>query len=159
MAHLGKAYKVQFRRDLSREALNRNGYPEAYRFSASGFTGAVAIDFLNNLVPLINLATNAQPPMRWQSATRTAGGVNYNARLIIDDPFNLPNSTLTFVVRDLTHSVDLFSMNKAVNTYAGVPAGQSSFSGRPFTDSPLWKASGADFFWNTDALGWRDYNP
>lgn len=159
MAHIGKLYKLQFRRDLSRERNNRNGYPEAFRWSQSNVTGAVAIDVVSNLVPMVNLATDSQPPMTWQSATRLAGGVHYNLRWIIDDPFNIPDSTALFVVRDLDHSVDLFSFPLSRKGYAATP---SAFSGQTvghYMDSSLWRVVAGTFFWNVAALNWANYNP
>lgn len=159
MAHVGKLYKLQFRRDLSRVSNNAGGYPEAFRWGASNFTGAVADDFLNNVVPLINLAKDPQPPMQWQSDTRHIAGISYNARFVVDDPFNMPDSSLTFVVRDLTHSVDLFTFFSAANSYSGRPSGMSGLATTGFMDSPLFKNIAGSFLWAAAAMGWNTYNP
>lgn len=159
MAHIGKSYKLQFRRDLANVTNNRLAYPEAFRWSSSNTNGAVAADLINHVVPLVNTATNAQPPMVWQSAPRTAGGVSYIARLTLDDPFDISKCTFKFEVIQQPIGPNLFTFTVSGGHLNGDPSGFNGSATTGFTDSPLYRIVAGNFFWNMSALGWAGYNP
>lgn len=159
MAHVGKFYKLQFRRDLAQVPNHAQGWPEAFRYSQSNTSGAIAADAINNVVPLINLAKNSQPPMIWLSDIRTVGGIPYRMRITIADPLNSDKPDFKFEVFNSTTLANIFNFSKAPGTVAYGPSGTHGSEAGTFADSTNWKIVGGGFLWNTAALPWSLYNP
>ncbi len=86
MAHAGKFYKVQFRRDLKLEFPNYVGWAEAYNVRQEGIIGTFGHFISNRVYQCVNLATNNQPPMIWQSPLYNDGGRNTYMRMTVPDP-------------------------------------------------------------------------
>ncbi len=159
MAHVGRQYKLQFRRDLANVTNNVNAYPEAFRWGMSNAAGPVANDFLNNVVPLINLATDAQPPMVWQSDPRAIAGINYIGKLTITDPFDPQAQKFALEVKDTGSGAILFSYTPPAIVRGYFTSTVSGFANTNFTDSALFRVVAGSFLWSIGALGWNDYNP
>lgn len=159
MAHVGKRWKLQFRRDLWSVGFNADHWAEAYRYQQTPAFGVVAADFLSSTVPLVNLLTNDQPPMVWRSGPRVAAGITYDVIYSQTEP-NFPDlRVVTFTVKDLTHGVDLFRFNTIAGLLGGGPAQTSVTSQAVSLESPLWNTGGQSFIWRVDAMTWAEYNP
>jgi hypothetical protein len=159
MAHIGKNYKLQFRRDLANVRNNRDAFPEAFKWSNSNASGDVASDFLNNLVPLVNLMTDAQPPMVWTSDVRTVGSIGYHALLVISDPLDPTKFRIDFKLLQQGTGAILFGYSPPAGTPSYFPSGFNSFTSTGYQDSVHYKIVGGGFFWSLGALGWNQYNP
>jgi hypothetical protein len=159
MAHIGRDYKLQFRRDLAQVRNNQDAYPEAFRFTQDVGFGAVFQDNRNHIVPLVNTSTVDQPPMIWISQPRPVGGRDYRMRLTINDPFHIGQDSVIFEVFYIAPITMLYKFICPAGAWNGVPDHLNGHPGVVVIDDPLWGSGGPDDVWQTFALGWRDYNP
>lgn len=159
MAHVGKFYKLQFRRDLANVLNNVNAYPEAMLWDQSNLGGPLGIDVRDHQPILINLAKDNQPPMVWESVVRHAGGIDYTVRLTINDPFNIPASTLRVQVLDANTAATYFNWVQQLKSPSSTPSGWSGVSFAAFIDTPQYKILGGSFLWDWRAAAWSVYNP
>jgi|SRR5215471_9858869 len=102
MAHVGKRYKLQFRRDLHRDSFNDRAWPEAWKLLVEDFAGLKGSLLDGLTVIVIDLRKNDQPPMVWESDPIPIGGLTFTYRLVIADPLGAPGDA--FVNGDVTIS-------------------------------------------------------
>lgn len=93
MAHIGKFWKLQFRRDLANVSNNREAWPEAYTVEVFSVGGIPA--FNGGIPPqlCINKLTVTQPPMVWTSEAFVHLGKTYTWNLTFVDPWNASSNT------------------------------------------------------------------
>jgi hypothetical protein len=77
MAHVGRSYKLQFRRDLHLNVNNDQGFPEAFNARMTGFSGAKGSLLAAALFQPVNLAKSNQPPMIWTSSVVVSSGFHW----------------------------------------------------------------------------------
>ncbi len=159
MAHKGKFYKLQFRRDLASTINNNFAYPEAVRWSSSNVQGAVALDIVNRQPLLLNLLREGQPPMVWTTGVETVAGISYVASLTIINPFETVGASLRFHVVDATSGIIYFDFSTTQKLSGASFAGWSGIGSPPFTDSPQYRIVGVGFQWDWQAVGYSAYDP
>lgn len=159
MAHVGKQWKLQFRRDLARVASNQQAYPEAYLIA--GIAGAGSIGSAMPTTPwlVINTETNNQPPMVWLSEVQIVNGVPVHVSIEIPDPYIISQSDIVLRVLKLGNVVIYKSTNQT-NPLSGPSPGLW------LTVGGTVDAQGSEFHTGSSppALGghaatWADYNP
>lgn len=98
MAHAGKFYKVQFRRDLHLEFPNSVGWAEAYDVRQDGIIGVFGHFISSRVYRCINVQKNNQPPMVWQSPLYNDGGRDTYMKLTVPDPLIVQPGTYPMLV-------------------------------------------------------------
>lgn len=98
MAHVGKLYKLQFRRDLAMVANNVNAWAEAYFFNVLGIFGAKGQWFSNQNPICINTAKESQPPMTWSSYVFSNHGISWQQFVTCIDPVGDPTDDKHYVL-------------------------------------------------------------
>lgn len=159
MAHLGKQYKLQFRRDLAFVTNNRNAYPEGMLFGATGLSGAVGND-IDSFPPLcVNLLADSQPPMIWTSDILHAGGIDYTVTVTITAPEIAATANVAVEVKDANTGAIYLSFSTAAKLFTPSFSTMGGIITAGFTDSPQCKASSGSFFWGWNAALWSQYSP
>lgn len=86
MAHAGKIYKLQFRRDLQMQLNTGPGWAEAFSSNVLNVGGAKGVLILTNDWRPVNLLKDGQPPMIWTSFPYSNAGITWRLRLTLNDP-------------------------------------------------------------------------
>jgi hypothetical protein len=94
MAHVGKKYKLWFRRDLSINRKNVDGWAECYVCRASGFAGTDSSIWNQSFWQCVNLTKGAVPDREWVSEYRIINGVEYRLRWSITNNINLGSDSV-----------------------------------------------------------------
>jgi hypothetical protein len=103
MAHVGKHYKLQFRRDLYAGVLNHEwAFPECYRLTVEGISGQVGAILNRHEWFCVNKHMNDQPPMVWQSVAESFSFGNAFAIFTIADPLKVTMDELLFTFEIFT---------------------------------------------------------
>ncbi len=159
MAHVGKNYKVQFRRDLSSKENNRDGWPEAFDFNSSDFGGTLGFPLNHLAVKLFNLLTDAQPPMVWTSDPVTVGGVPLRFILSVNEPSFLTTATTELEIIRTDTGVTLFKSTGPTLHPEGTFGDIHCFNDTFPVQTSLISALGDPMAYHAIALQWGAYNP
>ncbi len=159
MAHVGKRYKLQFRRDLALNVVNRDAYPEGAFLSVASLGGVVGDRIQQNDIIVANLLTDAQPPMVWTSGIVVVSSVPFHAQVTLDgfNGIDKPFGRLK-IIREITGAI-LFDSGESVSRQDGPPFNCGWQCGVPPTQTALCHILGATFAFGMMAAEWVDYNP
>ncbi len=86
MAHSGRLYKLQFRRDLHLDLKNPFGYPECFLIALANLGTPFGNFSFSDTFSCVDLLTSNQPPMIWASPWTVVLSHMYRLTLTIDDP-------------------------------------------------------------------------
>lgn len=159
MAHVGKLYKLAFRRDLGNVSRNYNSWPEAFRYSQNSSSGPVYVDNRDNLIPLINVAKDGQPPMVWTSNPRIYAGRPYTMRWSILDPLFRGSNSVLFDCHFTDDGENILNWSTDERYITGSPNFCSGFGVLTLHDSTWWRVSSTSMGWTMTAMPWSQYNP
>ncbi len=95
MAHTGKTYKLQFRRDLHLDLQNVDGWPEAFLINWQGLVTPFGSGISTGSFLCVNLLTSNQPPMVWVSASTLFDGQHWKTTVTFNNPVVRVGSLLT----------------------------------------------------------------
>lgn len=159
MAHLGKHYKVQFRRDLHGDVNNDAGYPEAFGVEWDDLLTPFSFSGLPILFQCINLAKENQPPMIWTSGWYPFDGVMWRTSIELEHPTERIG-TVQDVIYELecsTGGIVIAGSGKyTVQNYSSLQTNAFSFVGT-VASGYQWGTFTQTL--NCNALGWAAYNP
>lgn len=159
MAHVGRMYKLQFRRDLYNGVNYVDGWPECYVLGLRNMGGSVGGVLQHIVVQAVNLLTDIQPPMFWISDADVYGGIPCFLILRIDDPYPTSASTITIaVVRQDTGQVLYKDVLLPVPRNQS-PRSLSGGSGHPPVETPECHQLFGSGTMRADAAPWEIYNP
>lgn len=159
MAHIGRFYKLQFRRDLASTPNNVDAYPEAFGVVIENVTGPVGTAIDRNRYQLVNLLTNAQPPMIWKNDSIVVASIRTEWTAKIMSPFVAAEASWEIKIVDFVSRAVLFRLIPPVGV-AGLRF--SNWSWPPFapTDqSSQCHALGTNVSCSAAAEPWNRYNP
>lgn len=88
MAHVGRFYKLWFRRDLHLEVFNSRGYAEAYQVFLHDLFGSDAADIESADWLCVNTLKDAGDLREWTSAYQHINGVDYRLRFSVISSIN-----------------------------------------------------------------------
>jgi len=159
MAHIGKLYKLQFRRDLANVTDNRNAYPEAMLFKEDNMDGPIGLAIGAHRVLLVNVAKNNQPPMKWVSSPATVAGVTYTVTFSLSDPFDTSSTNVDLQVVNVGTGAILMHWSSGPPMFGNAPARMANDGGTVITQTPLCNIPSTIPSWEYDAAGWTAYNP
>lgn len=128
MAHAGKFYKLQFRRDLSMNMAHKIGWAEAYNVVQTGLAGAFGTFIQNREYLCINKRMNNQPPMVWTSAPYDDGGRETFMELFVNDPTPALTNDVMFTCQ-IFRTLDLEPLVDAVFSNSDPEQNWTRFSG------------------------------
>jgi hypothetical protein len=103
MAHVGKQYKLAFRRDLSQHFTNATGLPEAFDIVNTAFELPNGSLWPSTTFRCVNTAKLGQPPMTWLSGSTTNSLGIWTLTWIMDRTWEFPTSDITISVQSTTH--------------------------------------------------------
>jgi hypothetical protein len=159
MAHVGKFYKLQFRRDLSSVTNNTQAWPEGATWSVVGLGGVVGHLLNNNPIRVYNLLTDSQPPMVWTSDIEVVAGIPIVYHVTLYDPWILGEASFEFGITHALSGVILFHQPQSGPSINGSRSNAFWFGTfpdltTPEINAPLGKPDAA-----FKALPWSSYNP
>jgi hypothetical protein len=159
MAHVGKFYKLQFRRDLNFAPPNVQGWPEAATWNIDAGVGVMAAALRAVPVPCFNLLKTNQPPMVWTSAARPFATFHYKYIVSISNPQDLSLTEIRFQVQRQEDGVILFDLTDPGHHPTGLPS--QLFWGSNIGGSFVapWYGPGSGQTAVFEAMGWGAYNP
>lgn len=159
MAHVGKFYKLQFRRDLAATSNNNDGYPEAFGISMEVLDGSLGHLISGHQYTIVNLLMNNQPPMVWRSGSILVGGTPIEITASVDPPQQVPDAIWTVTIKHAVTGYSYFEI-----TLIPLPLGSSFSVWQFFTAVPTHETTeihrlGGGIRAGARALGWNSYNP
>lgn len=159
MAHVGKFYKLQFRRDLAAVFNNNGAYPEAYMIGGIAGFGPIGSRMPTDPWQVINLLKDNQPPMIWVSDDQIVNGLPVHVRIDIIDSWHLGQSDI--VLRVFKNVADLiYQQTMRCNPLSGPQPGLwFTVSATVDVETPEYNSHGLGFSVSGHAATWTEYNP
>ena len=159
MAHKGKKYKLQFRRDLTLNRLQTLGSGEAYDLRFEIFRNTSPPSVLQYALRGINLDRSANPTRVWESSFTLVGSHFWKFRCTQVNFWQYPQSQQIWEIEDSL--AGLIFRHSPVNQSADANYGSWGFSDpSPFD---FWKPPFPTLViqvrCNAVLLGYADYNP
>jgi len=159
VAHVGKNYKLQFRRDTHLDVNNALGYPEAFSAFFDQLVIPQTTSGLGITFQCVNLATLSQPPMTWSSNWVTAWGTQWRTSFEFTQPATRIGDLMPIIYtleETIGGIVIAWTSMTRVNNYQSYQT--SAFGGTGTVAAGyLWGATSQTFLGH--ALNWAAYNP
>lgn len=159
MAHIGKSYKLQFRRDLADTRNNRDGYPECFGLVLENVDGSIGTMIDRQLYQLVNVEKDSQPPMQWKNESIVVAGTLLKFYATVVDPLQAIEAKWTIQIKHGVTGAILFELKPTpgigavrfpVWPFPSVP---------PTVQTPQIHALGTNVGSSLTAQGWSVYNP
>jgi len=134
MAHIGKEYKVHFRRDLCPNCTNyRFAFPECLRVAASWWTGTTTpTNYAFGFVLAYPTSPPRDFPLVWETNPITLHGRTFTWEVQFDEFDDaVPSMGFKYSVLDATGIV---ASGRGVNSASGVCSGWNGFSSTVMAD-------------------------
>lgn len=159
MAHVGKLYKLQFRRDLSGEPNNRNGWPEAAIVDIVGVAGPQAAICSGLPYLCLNLLTNSQPPMVWRSDDYVLNGKSVYKLVTVSSPPDSQLRSSVWQIKETATGIILFEVQIAAGDWNGSPSLMTLPVANVTVESPGVHRQFPHVSLEWHAARWAIYNP
>jgi hypothetical protein len=159
MAHVGKDYRLQFRRDLALNVFNVNAFAEAYdvlTFTWGGLKGST----LNGVTfQVINVSKAAGVSMTWQSRATPVAGRTFTLNVELVDATKVPLGTCPVRVT-MTELVDgLVWFDNLIFGPSHYFRLQATGIGAPAFLAPGYTAPFGSIAFDGPFADWTSYNP
>lgn len=159
MAHKGKKYKLQFRRDLTLNRIQTRGAGEAYNLLIDIAVDDPPIHVLQYVLLGKNLDRSANPTRVWESNFELVGAHFWKFRSTLVNAWQYPNCQQIWEIEDAIAGV--IFRHAPVNGLADSDYGGWGFrSGKPWDfTKPPFPSKAIEVTCNTNLLGYDRYNP
>lgn len=159
MAHIGKFYKLQFRRDLALNYLNHHAFPEGALASSTSLGGTVGGGFAGKTFLLVNLLKDNQPPMVWSADNHVVNGVRLIIIFTIKEKPDRAPIPVELEIKRWSTGGTLFKAQGTSGPLGFDPPEYLLTFFPPFVQTPEISGSSGGVGWGMSAADWSAYNP